>query len=314
MEMFRQLFTVYLLRTAIRMATPLLYASLGGLFTDRAGIFNIALEGMILGGAFTAVLGSYFFENALMGLVCGLIGGALIGLLFGFSHLRMKADVIVVGFVINILIIGLTTYLLRSMFGIRTTFYSDRIKPIPVIIISCLNYIPVIGYTINSHSLLTYISWLMVPLVYWGIYKTPFGFHLRAAGDNPEALRSTGINPLVLKYCASVISGAFCGLAGTYLALGYLNQFVEGMSAGRGFIAIAVVAFGNGNPWYIFLASFLFGLVDGAAIILQGSKISSYFLQMLPFVSTIILLIIVSRRQYIKWGREKNISLEDKKA
>jgi simple sugar transport system permease protein len=144
---------------------------------------------------------------------------------------------------------------------------------------------------------LTYVALILVPVVWWLVYRTPFGFHIRAAGFKPDALRSAGISPLKMKYIGSVVSGALCGLGGAHLALGYLTQFVEGMSAGRGFIAIAAVAFGNGNPWFILIACFIFGLVDGAAIILQGSQVPSHFLQMLPYIATVALLVFISKQQ-----------------
>ncbi len=297
MDILQQLLSVSLLAAALRMTTPLLFASIGGLFTDRAGVFNIALEGMLLSGSFTAVIGSYLFESALMGVLWGLAGGAIVGFLFGFFHLKLKADVIVVGVIINLLILGLSTYLLRSIFNVRTTLFSPRIAPIPKLHIPGLDFIPVIGPAINDHTILTYVALLMVPAVWYLIYRTPFGFHLRAAGFRPEALRSAGSDPQRIKYIGSILSGALCGLGGAHLALGYLSQFVEGMSSGRGFIAIAAVAFGNGNPWYILVACFLFGLVDGAAIILQGSSVPSHFLQMLPYIATVILLIIISKQE-----------------
>jgi len=300
MDMLDQLFSVSLLAAALRMMTPLLYASLGGLFTDRAGVFNIALEGMLLSGSFAAVIGSYLFESAIMGVVWGILGGAMVGFLFGFFHLRLKADVIVVGVIINLLIMGLTTYLLRSLFDVRTTLYSPRIIPIPKVHIPGLDFVPILGPAINDHTILTYVALGLVPLVWWFVYRTPFGFHLRAAGFRPAALRSAGLDPQRMKYIGSVISGALCGLGGAHLALGYLQQFVEGMSAGRGFIAIAAVAFGNGNPWYILIACFFFGLIDGAAIILQGSQVPSHFLQMLPYIATVILLVIISRQEMKK--------------
>ena len=295
MELFYQLFSVSLLAAAIRMATPLVFTSLGGLFTDRAGVFNIALEGMLLAGCFFSVIGSYLFENWIMGIFWGLVGGAIFGFAFGFFHLKLKADVIVVGVIMNMLIIGLTTYLLRSLFNVRTTLFSPKIIAIPRIHIPGLNFIPVLGPALNDHTLLVYIGFASVPIISWILYKTPFGIHLRAAGFRPEALLSAGGNPVKMKYIGSIISGALCGVGGAHLALGYLSQFVENMSSGRGFIAVAVVTLAGGRPLYILTASLLFGLVDGASIILQGSSIPSHFLQMLPYIVTIILMACVSR-------------------
>lgn len=295
-----------LLNMGIRMTTPLLLAALGGAATEHANIFNIALEAMMLISAFTAVVANHLFSSPWMGILAAVATGLLIGLIFAWFSISLKVDVIVVGSVLNILSVGLTTFLLRLLFHVRTTFSSPRMVPIPVIQIAALEKVPLLDALFNGHSLLTYVAWLLVLVSWFLYYKTPFGLHLRAAGEHPEALATVGISPDRVKYQAALTSGAFCGLGGCHLAIGYLNQFVENMTAGRGFIALAAVTFGRGNPARILFATVLFGLADAVAIRLQQVGIPSYFPMMLPYVLTVISLVVVSVREMKRRGHMKS--------
>jgi len=284
-------------RAVLRIMTPLLLAALGGAFTYHAGILNIALEGQMLFGAFAAVTASYYFGNAIAGVIGGILAGLLIGLIFGLFVVRFKTDEFIVGIAINILAVGATTFAMRALFGVKASFSDPGIKPLIKIPIPGIPSDSFLGILIGNHTLLTYISLLLVPLLFILFYYTRFGMHLRATGEHPEALETAGGNTSLIQWIASAINGVMCGLAGTYLALGYLSQFVKNMTAGRGFIALAALLFGAGNPFKIFIGTFVFGLADSLSIRFQSLGVPPYFALMVPYIVTIIALIFVSARQ-----------------
>lgn len=295
--MFEDVFNLTLLQNTIRTATPLILAALGGLLTMHAGILNIGMEGMILIGAFFGVLGSYFFHSALAGVLVAIVSGVLIGLLFGVFVIDLKSDEFIIGIAINIFAGGLTIFLLRSIFGVKGAFSSPDIVPLPDVSLPLLDAIPFLDTILNNHSVFVYLSWLFVMLVYVFLYKTPYGFWLRASGEHPESLETAGISPKKMKYLSSILCGVFCGMAGAHLSLGYLTLFTENMSAGRGFISLAAIIFGSANPINTFGASLLFGFFDALGIRLQGVGIPSQFTQMIPYVVTVVALLIVVQRK-----------------
>lgn len=295
--MFEDVFNLTLLQNTIRTATPLILAALGGLLTMHAGILNIGMEGMILIGAFFGVLGSYFFHSALAGVLVAIVSGVLIGLLFGVFVIDLKSDEFIIGIAINIFAGGLTIFLLRSIFGVKGAFSSPDIVPLPDVSLPFLDAIPFLDTILNNHSVFVYLSWIFVMLVYVFLYKTPYGFWLRASGEHPESLETAGISPKKMKYLSSILCGVFCGMAGAHLSLGYLTLFTENMSAGRGFISLAAIIFGSANPINTFGASLLFGFFDALGIRLQGVGIPSQFTQMIPYVVTVVALLIVVQRK-----------------
>jgi simple sugar transport system permease protein len=294
---FEDVFNLTLLQNTIRTATPLILAALGGLLTMHAGILNIGMEGMILIGAFFGVLGSYFFHSALAGVLVAVVSGVLIGLLFGVFVIDLKSDEFIIGIAINIFAGGLTIFLLRSIFGVKGAFSSPDIVPLPDVSLPFLDAIPFLDTILNNHSVFVYLSWIFVMLVYVFLYKTPYGFWLRASGEHPESLETAGISPKKMKYLSSILCGVFCGMAGAHLSLGYLTLFTENMSAGRGFISLAAIIFGSANPINTFGASLLFGFFDALGIRLQGVGIPSQFTQMIPYVVTVVALLIVVQRK-----------------
>lgn len=284
-------------QAALRIMTPLLLAALGGAFTHYAGILNIALEGQMLFGAFFAVVGSYYFESAAAGILAGALAGLVAGLLFGGFVISFKTDEFIVGIAINILAIGATTFLMRAWFNVKASFNSPQIQPLLGIPLPGIPGDSVLGTLFSNHTVLTYLSWLLVAGLFVLFYHTRFGLHLRATGEHPEALESAGGNVKLMRYAASAACGTLCGLAGAHLALGYLTQFVQNMTAGRGFIALAALLFGAGNPLRILSASFIFGLAESLSIRFQGLGVPPYFALMTPYIVTIIALIIVSARR-----------------
>ena len=253
-----------ILVSGIRMATPLILAGLGGLISFQSGDLNIALEGFMLIGSFFAVVGSFLFENALMGILFAVLAA------------------------------GGTVYLSRLIFNVKGSFSSPKIAPIPKLHFDLLEEVPFINQLFNNHSLFIYLSWLLVIVLWVIMYKTPFGFHIRAAGEYPAALETSGIKVNKMRWHAAIITGITCGLAGAHLSLGYLNLFVENMTAGRGFIALAAVIFGGANPLGMAGTSMLFGVAEGASLRIQNIGVPSQITLMFPYIATIAALVLRS--------------------
>ncbi|HBY94514.1 MAG TPA: ABC transporter permease, partial [Chloroflexi bacterium] len=285
------IFSVDTLATLLRVATPLILAGLGGLVSLQTGDLNIALEGMMLIGAFFAVLGSFLFHSALAGVLFAVTAATLYSALFGLFIIRLRSDVFVVGIALNILAAGLTVFLLQLIFKVRGSFSSPQLAPLPTVHLPLLDSVPIVGAALNHHSLFVYLSWVFVALFWVMIYHTPAGFYLRAAGEHSEALETAGVSVSRIRWIASLISGAMCGLAGAHLSLGYLLLFAENMTAGRGFIALAAVIFGRTNPAGVLLAALLFGFAEGLSLRIQNVGIPSQLTLMLPYLTTLAALI-----------------------
>ena len=285
------------LGTGLRMATPFILAGLGGLISLSAGDLNISLEGFMLIGAFFAVLGSYLFESYLVGIAFALMATVIYGLLFGLFTIRLKADVFVVGIALNLLASEATVFFSRLFFNVRGSFSDPRIQGIPNIHIAFLDNVPILDQLFNNHSAFVYISWVMIFIFWLLIYRTPYGFYFRAAGEHPEALGTTGIQVNKIRWIANVICSVMCGLAGAHLSLGYLKMFVEDMTAGRGFIALSAVIFGGSNPITMAITSLLFGLAEGISLRIQNMGIPSQFTLMLPYLTTIFALVFRAVRK-----------------
>lgn len=300
--MVQDVLNLTLLQNTIRTATPLILAALGGLLTMHAGILNIGMEGMILIGAFFGVLGSYYFGSAFVGVLFAILSGLVIGLIFGIFTIELESDEFIIGIAINIFAGGLTVFLLRSIFGVKGAFSSPDIAPLPDIHFPVIDKIGFLDVIFNNHSVFVYISWILVGCVYIFLYKTPYGYWLRGAGEHPESLETVGISSKKMKYISSLLCGVFCGIAGAHLSLGYLTLFTENMSAGKGFIALAAIIFGASNPIKTFEAALLFGFFDALGIRLQGVGIASQFTQMIPYFATIFVLFIVAKGKLKRKG------------
>ena len=307
MNNIMNLFTMNLFQNTLRAATPVVLAGLGVLITDHVGIMNIGMDGMMLCGAFFAVLGSCFLGNWVAGVALALAVCLVLGLFYGLFVVKFKSDEYIVGLALNIFAGALTVFLLRTIFGVTGAFSGTDALPIhslPVIEIPLLKDIPIVGELFSGNTLLVYISWLMVIVSYVIIYRTPLGFWMRAAGENPEALRAAGKSPEKMKYLASIVCGIFAGLAGAHLSLGYLTMFTENMSASRGYIAIACVIFGGSNPLQMFFAALLFGFIDALGIRVQSFNISSNLTSLVPYLATVIVMILVVWRKERKARRQ----------
>ncbi len=297
MQDFLQIFDATLLNSTFRFITPILLAALGGLICERAGIFNIALEGLMLTGAFFAVVGSYYAQNALVGVLVAMLAATALALVFAVLGITLRGNVIVLGIALNLLAGSGTVYLLRTMFGVKGAFQDPRIAGLGKINLPLVDGVPIVGPILSGHSWIVYLSWVLVAVVYVLLFHHRLGLRLRGVGEQPEAAESLGVRVQALQYGALIASGLLCGLAGAQLSLGQVTLFVENMSAGRGWIAVVAVMFGRAHPLGVFAASILFGLADSVGFRLQGVGIPAQFTGMVPYVVTLVALFFVQSRR-----------------
>ena len=295
--MLADLFDPAFTDSVARIAVPILLASLGGAICHRAGVFNIALEGFILMGAFAAVLGTFMLGHVFWGVLSAIIAGVFMGLLFAEFHLRRPGDAIVVSIALNLIGLGLTTYLLRAVLGVSGVFQDEALGKIIEINFPLIESLPFLGSFLNGQSILFYLSIFLVFLLHYIYSRHKLGFWMRAAGENPLALKTVGIKPAPVKLLALVLCGICCGLAGAQLSISNVSLFVENMSAGRGWIAVVIVLVTNGRPIPLLGLVLLFGFVDSLSLRLQGFGFPQQFTEMMPYIASLIALIFVSIRR-----------------
>jgi len=282
------------LSASIRLTAPLLLASLGGSFMQVAGVPNIAMEGTMLISALVAYIVSFTTGNWGLGLVFGIVAAILVGCLYALFVLRFKADNFAIGITLNVLLTGVTAYIIRRYYNEESMLMSSKAVLFPNVSFSIFKGNPFLNSLLNGYSLLIPISLVLVLITWLVLYKTPFGFWLRAAGFNPSALAASGKSVNKIQLSAFIISAAFCGLAGAHLSLGYLGMFSLSLVAGRGFVALAIVLFGGGNPGIVLLSSFIFGAADAASLRIPTQVVVPQIPLMLPYVFTIVAITVMS--------------------
>jgi simple sugar transport system permease protein len=271
-QTMNEIFSIALIFSTIRTATPLLLAALGGLYSERSGIINIALEGLMLAGAFTAAVVTHYARNAYLGLLAAIAAGALVALIHAVACIKYKADQVVSGTAINILFLGVPALLSGALFD--STGATPQIPKGDL-----LPYAPII------------IAFALVPVTWYVLNRTPFGLRLRAVGENPEAADAAGVSVAHIRYLAVMLSGALASIGGAYLSIGQSSLFTRNMTAGRGFIALAALIFGKWRPVQTMLACLLFGFAEAVSIQMQGvAQIPVQFIQIIPYVLTMIVL------------------------
>jgi general nucleoside transport system permease protein len=295
---------VLTIESTIRLSVPLLLAALAGLFSERSGIFDIGLEGKMLGAAFAGGAAAAVFSSALMGLLAALVVSVALSLVHGYASITQRGNQIVSGVAINFIAMGTTVILGQAWFaqGGRTPALSGdaRFTTIDLPFAEALAGVPVIGtiYSdiLSGHFWLTYFAFAMVPFAWWVLYRTRFGLRLRAVGENPGAVDTAGISVTWLRYRAVICCGILCGFAGAYLSMALTAGFVKNMTAGKGYIALAALIFAKWRPVPIMYACLLFGFLDAMGIRMQGQPlpiigpVPVQFIQALPYILTVILL------------------------
>ena len=300
MDSLTGLFDATLLNSTLRFVAPILLAALGGALCQRVGIFNIALEGLMLSGAFGAVAGSYWFHSSGLGVATAVLASVLLAAVFAVFTVKLGSDEIVTGIAINLLAAGLTVFLLRTLFGVKGAFQDPAIVGLGAIEIPGIRLLPILGPLLSGHSWIVYMSIFLVLTIQFFLFRHRLGLHLRGVGENPEAARTLGVQVSALQFGTILVSGALCGLAGAQLSLGNVSLFVENMSAGRGWMAVVAVMLGRGHPLGVLAASLLFGFTDSLGFRLQGLRLPSQFTETVPYLVTLLSLFLVAtyrRRQ-----------------
>ncbi len=277
MEAIKEMISIPLILSSFRFATPLILAALGGIFSERSGVINIALEGMMLFGAFAAVLGSSINGNPWMGVIYAMIGGMLFAAILAIVSIVFRADQIVVGTGINIFASGITIFLLQVFFDVKGT--SPNVARLPYMRVLDVRF-----------SVLTYVAVILVPIVWYFFFKTHWGLRIRSIGEHPAAADTLGIDVNKWRFISVLISGVLAGLAGAHLSIGDGSAFVREMSAGRGFIALAAMIFGKWHPIGAFGAAMLFGYAEAISVRVDFAFIPSELISAIPYVVTLVVL------------------------
>lgn len=289
-------FTIALLTAILRMATPLIFAGMGGLLSERSGVMNIALEGFMLFGAFTGATISYYAHSAWIGLVAGIAAGLAGGLVHAFWCITLRGDQIVAGTAIDLLGLGIPAFLVQRIFG--------QAGGTPTV-----DQLPQIG---QGMSILVPVAFILVPIIQYGLFRTRAGLHVLACGEHPQAAEAVGIAVDKYRYVCVLLSGVLAGAGGAYLSIGDLSQFTTGMTAGRGFIALAAMIFGNWTPLGTLGACLLFGGAQAVQIQAQAASlpISSDLLTALPYIVTLVAITGLYRRSTAPAGLGKHATAD----
>jgi simple sugar transport system permease protein len=288
-----------------RVTTPILYAAMGVAISELAGAQNIALEGIMLVSAFAGVVVSAVTGSLWLALAAGIFAGVFLALALGYFHLSLKADITLSAIALNMFASGITVFLLFLITGDKGSSNSLKSLVFPEIALPVISSIPVLGRMVSGHNILTYVAFLLVPVFYLLVYRTPLGLRIRAVGQNKNAAESVGINANRIKLTTLVISGVFGALGGLYLSMGYVSWFSRDMTAGRGFIAIAASTLGGLAPLGVMLSCLLFGFVNAFAVYIAALKIPSELIQMIPYVMTVLALIAFALRTQRAGARNK---------
>ncbi len=288
-----------LVRSSIRLATPYILGSLAALIASRAGVLNLAIEGKMLLGSFVAVAVLYKTGfNPIVGVLAAMLSGGVLGFIFAVLYLRIRINLVILALALNLFVANATVFFLRVSFGAFGTLADPSINSLPIIDLPVLTDIPILS-RLSGYNLLVYVSWVLVFLVWLMLFRTRFGRHIRAVGENREAAETVGINVTLVQIFALTISGMLAGMAGAFLSIGVLSQFVEDMTAGRGWTAITVSLFAFEQPIAAFLTSLFFGLSESLSFYFQTQlkiDLPPDLLLAIPQIAALSALILVALR------------------
>ena len=314
-QIFDLLLTPAFASSVLRITTPILFAALGGIMARRCGIMNLALEGSMLTAALFAVVASAYAKKAVLGgvsaamsdpalvakanlvgmlagFIVGTLAGVLMALFLAYMAVGLRADAYLAGLAINTMTTGGTVFILYMTAGDKGISSSLDSCSMPFINIPVIKDIPVLGEIISGQNLMTYFSWICVAVVYFILFKTATGLRIRAVGETPSAAESVGVNVKKVQYQAMALSGLFCGFGGVSLSMSYVQFFSRGMTAGKGFIGMSAMNLGNASPVGTAIAAFLFGFFDAMANVMQTLSIPVQFVQAIPYVATLVGLVV----------------------
>ena len=305
----KQLFSTEFVSASIRLTTPLLLSALGAIFTSRAGVLNLNLEGTMLASALGGVIGSYYLgtaptgnPNVWAGLLCGMIVGVGIASILAYVGIYLKSNMVLAGTALNLMVSGGTIFILFKLTGEKGTSLKWTTGRLPIVNIPIIKDIPILGDILSGYGVLTYVAVIAVFVASFLWYKTAIGLRIRAVGENPEAAESVGINVKKIQTMALMICGGFASLGGIQLSMFYMNWFQRDMTAGRGFMALAAMNLGNATPIGTALASLMFGASEELAMMLQNLQYPAQIVLMIPYVVTILGLVAyaINRQHKIK--------------
>ncbi|MGE0075897.1 MAG: ABC transporter permease [Sphaerochaetaceae bacterium] len=282
------------LHSAVAIMTPLLLASMGGLFTELSGMLNIALEGLMLMGAFASIVFTHFTGNMVVGIALGVLASMLLAAILGTVTLHLKSNVFITALAANLFASGLTVVLSFKLFGNKGVVVFDEIASLPRLDIPVLAKIPVFGDIFIGHNIFVYMSWVLLALCAWVLYRTPFGFRLRATGIHEQAMVSLGMRPSRYRFIAFLVSGFTCALGGAMLTLN-LGAFVPNITSGKGWIALVVIFLGQKKPIGLLFAALVFGFADAFSNYAQGAwNVPADFILAIPYVFTLVAMVLFS--------------------
>lgn len=293
-EAMGYIFSLDFIHSILRVTTPILFATLGSVVAERAGTPNIALEAIMLFAALGGALGSGLSASLGVGFLCALLSGMLIAMMLVFFSLQLKADIILSGIALNLLATGGTVFIMYTLIGDKGSTSTIATKVFPNLHLPGIQHIPVLGEILSGHNVLTYLAFLMVFLVWGLLFKTRLGVRIRAVGENKDAASSVGIPVLRTQLLALAISGLLASLGGAFMAMGYMNGFSQNMVSGRGFIALAAASMGRLHPVGSMFSALLFGVADAISNVLAAMRIPDEVVKMIPYIVTIIGLVIFS--------------------
>ena len=289
-------FILTVVNSALRSTTPIMMAALASAICTRAGVFNVALEGQMLIGSFVGIAVNWFTHSTVLAVLAAVVAGGLVGVLVAVLQVRFNAADIVIGTSVNLLVGALTSIFLFVIFGVKGSFKNPALIPLHKVKLPVISQIPYLSTLFGNLSLLDYLAYGIAVVMFIYLFKTVSGYHMLSVGVKREAAESMGISALRLRIISVIVSGCLCGFGGVALSMGQVTLFTENMTAGRGFIGMAACNLGQNNPVLIVIASMFFGFCDTFASIMQN-RIPAQLTQSVPYISTILALIVFSRKR-----------------
>ena len=295
-------FSYQLIHAMFRSSAPVVLAVIAAIISKHANVFNLAIEGIMLFAALVSITVSAATGSWVLALLAAIVVGVFISFLIGIAHLKLSANILILGFSINAIAIGGTRLMMQLIFGSVGSYAPAEMTPFPRFVIKAFADKPVLNSLFSGYSLLEILSFIMIFALWFVLYKTRTGLRLRSVGLNEIAAQTAGINTYQTKLGAIVVSGIFAAMAGAHLSMGYTNMFAEGMTNGRGFMANAAMNFGGGNPINALIGCLVFGLSDSLGARLQSYGLPNQFVLMLPYLMTVIILTIsmISQQRSIR--------------